>query len=672
MSTINQQAQEKYKKDEELKSTLLADRDPQAPVPDYSDDELKYLKELRGRMISSRNARDMEHDEFDGMSYTTQYEINERLANTFVKPKTNKEDTNFQSGVIRQKLFALLAAINGLDLRADISAFGQDGFQIQALGDAMEDIMLKTNELDVDDEKKYLRHYELIKQGTVFVEELWAEFYKKEKKTKKKFDGNLKNFDWTTNLKKAFCRPTRNIVTGLNVYLGDITKYDISEQPYIFTVDTKPYDEAKRMFGEWERWVNVPRRVKRFEGTEKTGVFNYDWTLLQSQQDYVEILRYQDKWSNEFALVLNGVLMTPVGLPLTDLWGYEDYNITQQNFEPIHHKFAYGKSLISRLRNKAAILDEFLKVGILKTQKSFAPPYLNISGKVVSNRVFMPGKITHGLPPNTLLPLNEHEVQGVTQAELAMIGKIEESIDLETMPKSPGARHGGKPNVAEILDYQRQAKLLIGLAVFSISMLEWKLSWLRLKNILANWFVEEDKVVDEARGILKSKFRKITTDYNVPNKGMGKRLVIPTKEGIPSSTAIMKAEDQLSTEQGMPIKMIFLDPDEVTNAKLIWQMVVTPKERKTSESSKLLFRAFMQDVMALQPNIQQLQEEFASVWEKNPQKLFAPNPAPTPGAVGPDGQPLPAPETPPQGAGATPTISPRVSMPNPINPTLGH
>lgn len=651
--------------DKNIKSDLLEDPKP-VEQPQYDEDEKKYIMKTRSRMISSRNARDMEHDEYDGMSYATQYEINERLANTFIKPKNNKEETNFQSGVIRQKLFALLAAINGLDLRADLSAFGEDGFKIQALGDAMEDIMLKTNELDTDDEKKYLRHYELIKQGTVFVEELWVEFNKNVKKTKKKFDGTLKGFDWTTNIKKAFCRPTRNIITGLNVYLGDITKYDISEQPYIFTVDTKPYEEAEAMFGTWERWANVPRKVKRFEGNEKTGVFNYDWTLLQSQQDYVEIVRYQDKWNNEFALFLNGVLMTPVGLPITDIWGYEDYNITQQNFEPIHHKFAYGKSLISRLRNKAAILDEFLKLGILKTQKSFVPPYLNISGKIVSNRVFMPGKITHGIPPNTLIPISDKEVQGVTQSELAMINQIEQSIDLETMPKMIGQMHGGKPTVAEILDYQRQAKLLIGLAVFSISMLEWKLSWLRLKNILANWFSEEDQVVDEVRGELRSKFRKVTTDYNVPGKGMGKRMVIPTKE-MPSSDAIMKAEDQLSTEQNTPIRLIFLNPEEVTNVKLIWQSVVTPKERKTSESSKLLFRAFMQDVMALQPNVQYLQEEFSSVWEKNPQKLFAPNPAPQPGAVGPDGQPIETPDEggapqPPQPGGMS-NLSPRVAMP---------
>lgn len=609
-------------------SVLLEKKLETVPRPEYSPDEEKYLGALRLRMESARNARDQEHDEFDGMSYVTQYELNERLANTYIQPKRNKEDTNFQSGIIRQKLFALLSALVNLNLSGDISAFDKNGLQIQALGDAMEDVILKTNELDTDDEKKYLRHYELLKHGTVFVEELWDEKQQKEKKQKGKFDGKLKK-NWSEKIKKAFARPTRNVVPGINVYLGDITKYDISEQPYVFTVSTVPYQESKMMFGErerkWERWENVPRKLQRFDN-EKANLFNKDWTLLETKEDYVEIIRYQDKWNNEFALLLNGVLMTPIGLPLP--WGYEEYNIAQQNLEPIHAKFAYGKSLVARVRNKVALFDELLRLAVLKTQKSFMPPYINISGRILSNRVLMPGKISHGIAPNTLLPINEKEAQGVTTAEFGMIKEIQESINSETVsPTFQGQQATGDPTATEIIELQRQAKMILGLTVFSISMLEWKLEWLRLKNILANWFNEEDQVVDEAREVLRSKFRIVGVEQTIEGEGQGRRLIIPTKE-ILSPEAVMQAEDILTREQGMPIRMILLNPEEIKSSKLIWQIVVKPKERKTSEISKLMFRAFMQDVMPLQPNMAYLQERMASVWEENPQKLFAPNPMP--------------------------------------------
>ena len=607
------------KKLKEKESPLLEDKQEIIDAPVYKDDEELYLAGLRKRAENARTGRDTNHDEYDGMSYTEAYNLNERLANTFIEPKRNKEDSNFQSGTIRTKLFALLSSVVNLDLSGDISAYDKNGFKIQALGDAAEDVILKTNELDGDDEKKMMRQYELLKQGTVFVEEIWDERSKKEKKMSGNFTGKL-DMKWETKIKKAFARPSRNIIPGINVYLGDITKYNISDQPFIFTVDSMPYDEAKTIFGKWDRWDKVPKELKTEPSLTDTTL---NWRLLQLQENYVEIIRYQDKWNNEFAVLINGVLMTPVGLPLP--WGYEDYNLAQQNLEPIHAKFAYGKSLVFRIRNKVAILDEMMRLAVLQTQKAFMPPYTNISGRVLSNRVLMPGKISHGIPPNTLVPINEHEAQGVTQAELAMINEIRESIDTETTsPTFQGQQAKGNPTATEIVELQRQAKQMLGLTIFAVSMLEWKLEWLRLQNVLKNWFNPQDSVVDEMRGDIKAKYRQVGVQRPIEDKGMGMRMVIPTDQVPTDSNAVMQAEDIYSKEQGMPVRFIFLNPEEIKSAKLCWQIVVVPREKRTSETNKLLFRAEMADAMAFGPmlNMGYLGERFASVWNENPQKLF--------------------------------------------------
>ena len=165
------------------KSPLLDEKaEEQVESAKYSEQEEIYLRGLRKGLETARNARDQQHIEFDGMSYAEYYNLNERLANTFVEPKKNKEDNNFQSGTIRTKLFALLSSVVNLDLSGDISALDKNNLPIQSMGDAMEDVILKTNELDNDDEKKLLRQYELLKQGTVFVEEVWDERKKKAKK----------------------------------------------------------------------------------------------------------------------------------------------------------------------------------------------------------------------------------------------------------------------------------------------------------------------------------------------------------------------------------------------------------------------------------------------------------------------------------------------------------
>lgn len=604
----------------ETKSPLLEEVVDQIDAPDYSEKEEIYLRGLRKRMENARNARDTNHDEFDGMSYTEYYNLNERLANTFVEPKKNKEDSNFQSGTIRTKLFALLSSVVNLDLAGDISALDKNMMKVQALGDAMEDVMLKTNELDGDDEKKLLRQYELLKQGTVFVEEMWDERKKKEKKMDGKFSGKL-DVKWKTKIKDAFARPSRNIIPGINVYLGDMGKYDAVDQPFIFTVDRMPYAEAELIFGEWERWENVPKELKTFEDTNIGSLVN--WRLLETEKDQVEVVRYQDKWNNEFAVLVNGVLMTPVGLPLP--WGYEEYNIAQQNLEPIHSKFAYGKSLTFRVRNKVAIYDEMLRLAVGKTQMSFKPTLLNNSGRILSSRVFMPGKVLHGIAPNTVTPAFPEGSQGVTNSELAMITELKESIDTETTsPTFQGQQAKGNPTATEIVELQRQAKQMLGLTIFAVSMLEWKLEWLRLQNLLKNWFNAQDKVVDEARGEIKAKYRQTSVNRPIEGEGMGMRMVIPTDEVPTDRNAIMQAEDIFSQEQGMPVRFIFLNPEEIKSSKLCWQIVVTPREKRTSETQKLLFRAEMADAMAFGPmlNMQYLGERFASVWQENPQKLF--------------------------------------------------
>ena len=83
-------------------SPLLETKAEIIEAPKYLEEEITYLGALRTRLENARDMRDREHEEFDGMSYVTNYELNEQIANTFIAPKRNKEDTTFQSGTVRQ------------------------------------------------------------------------------------------------------------------------------------------------------------------------------------------------------------------------------------------------------------------------------------------------------------------------------------------------------------------------------------------------------------------------------------------------------------------------------------------------------------------------------------------------------------------------------------------
>jgi hypothetical protein len=653
------------------KSDILEELHPegQETRPEYSPVEIEYLGGLKTRLQRAYNQRNQNRPEFDGMSYQQYWEANERGANTILQPKTNREDSNFQSGTIRQKILALLAALINLDLSPDVHAYDQNEIEINGLGDAIEDTFEKAEELDNDAEKKIRRQYELLKQGDVFVETVWDEKFFKDKKLKgsKTFDGKIEGVSWTTKLKRLYARPVKNIISGISVFLGDITIYDSSEQPFLFTVEQRPYGETEAKFKKWERWKYVNRDVESFGNiTEAVSLYN-NWRLTDLQKDHCEIIRYQDKWNNEYAVVINGVLMTPVGLPLP--WGYCDYNIVQQGFAPIHEKFAYHESLVKRLRNNVAVYDEMVKMAVLKTQKSFGPPYLNFSGQVVSRRIFMPFAITNaaGISKGDLVPVHDKEVEGVTQSEFNMIQKLMDNLNEQSVsPIFQGQNPSGTQTATQVLEVQRQAKLMMGLTVAAASMLEWKLAWQMLYVVLKNWFEPVDDKLDEARQELINVYRNTNVSRPVKGKGMGRRITVPVdKENMPTPDDIYNLEEDKSDSTGIAHRFMFINVEVVKSAKLIWQIVIRPREKRTSEISKLLFRAEMADAQLFGPtlNIPYWQEKFSNVWDEDPSEAFTQSQPAAPSVLSPEASGSGSIPTPPDvGAGLNQTMKNQLSQ----------
>ena len=605
------------------KSVLIEKEKEEDKIPPYSDDELAYIGELQKRLENARTQREQSHEEFDGMSLNEYWRQNERWANTMIKAKTNKSDVTFQSGTLRTKMIAFLSTLIGLNLSPDITACDKRDIKVNSLGDAMEDVISKTEELEQDEEKKMLRQYELLKQGTIFVEDIWDERYTIQKDIQKGFIGLIAKVKWAVKKVKQTGKCVRNIIPLPSVYLGSLSQYFIEDQPYIFTVETKSYAEAEQIYGNWERWGYVSKSLKQFSGSSGDKMVNNMWRLEETKDNQVEIIKYQDKPNNEYQIILNGVLMLPIGYPFP--WKHGEYSITQQNLEPIRQNFAYGKSFIFKNKNTVSLLDEMIKLAVLKTQKSFMPPYINTSGRVISSRVLMPGKISMSILPGTLIPITDKETQGVTVSEFNMIQELIKSVDRNTASQTfTGAKEaGGTPTATQIIELQRQAKIMMGIIILSASLLEKKLGTLRLMNILENWFNPFDTVVDKARDLLKNKYRIVSKAKSIEGKGMGVEIVIPT-EHLPTTEDIIAAQETITDKIGAPVRIITLNPKVLKQARYTWVVNVFPKEKKSSELSKMMFRGMVDDAIALglRLNLDYIEERFAEVWQESPSKMF--------------------------------------------------
>jgi len=605
-------------------SILQEDIEEQVEKPDYSPEEETYIKNLQAKLEKAKTLRSKPHAEFDGLTLTKYWQSNEKLANTELRELVNKQDVQYQSGTLRQKMMAFLASFIGLNLKPDITAYRADEIPVSGAGNAMEDILDKTEELENDEEKKMLRQYELLKHGTVFVEDIWEEQWKIEKKITKGFIGFIKGVVWKSKKLLGLGAPKRTILSLLDVYLGSMRKYFIEDQPYIFTVKTIPYSTAKSLYGEWERWEFVLKERRSFPSSDDAMINNKYRFLDELDDDQVEILQYQDKPNNEFQIIINGVPMLPMGYPLSEVHPEGEYTITQQNLEPIRADFAIGKSFIFKNKNLVYLLDEMMKLAVLKTQKSFLPPYLNLSGKLVSRRVFMPGVVTRGIGQGQLVPISDKEVQGVTASEANMIKEVKNDINANTASQTfTGQKEeGGNVTATQIVELQRQARVMMGMLILAATLLEKKLALKRIPLILANWFDPVDNTVDAIRGVIKSKYR-IVSRPNSTDSGPGVRMTVLT-ENLPTSKQIKFKEKEMEREYGLPIRIIAVNPKEIKTAKLMWVVNVTAKEKKSSELSKLMFETMVMGAMnmGLRINPNYIEQRFADVWEEDPNKLF--------------------------------------------------
>lgn len=632
--------------------------DLETPAVKLSDDEVSHNGRIINNLFKAKNSRDALHREFNNQSYIEWFNNNEIIANTEItRDGHNHYDHNhntqldIHTGTIEQKLLVILAEINRLNLTGEVRVFDKENQELQEFGMGLTDICDKTAEIEQDEEKKLARQMELLKQGTVFIQDNWVKRWNKEKILNKKFDGKISGINWETKMNLVFDGPERNVLYGPGVYLGSISEFEMKKQPYIFTLKTTSYLEAKSRYGAkdkdnvdmWERWKNVPK--KKVSLVSETNISEISsgggWSLTDLDQDKVEEIHYQDQFNDEYQIYLNGVPMLPMGFPLSAITPNGMYNIEKQVLQIINPFFTYGRSFIAKTEQLSKLMDEMIKLLIIKTRKSIHPPYANISGRVISEKSLMPGVISMGIDPNALVPIGT-EGQGLTTSEYQMLKILTEAIDNVTVsPQMQGQQGKTGQTAYEVEILKQQAQKTIALFIFAASMLEKKITWLRANYVLAKYFDPTGTEVDDLRKELKNVFRTSTKNVNIKNRGMGIRKIIPTDNtsgitqesiyneeeytGTPEATV---GRRRTRTELGLePLQIIYLDTNTLSNSKYVFFVEVIAKPKDTSTNAKLMFREELRDIQALMsmgsmPNVQELEGEYALIWNKRKEKLF--------------------------------------------------
>jgi hypothetical protein len=613
------------------------------PKPETTDElvlkdpQYQYLSFLEQRLRDAQEKRDRKWPEFGNKTYLEYYQENEKIANTYVEVSKNEDEPELSTGTIESKLGTLLSHIDNLNLTPEIEAFDAEDQPLRDLGTAFTDILDRVAEHDGgtdggDAEKRMLRQKELAKQGTVYIQDKWCTKKRAQKTLKKKFDGKFNFNAWDTAWKTVYEGPDRVLLYGPNVYLGDITVFSMEEQPYVFTVETMSYDNAKTLFGGFENWEYVKQGMPPpvVTGIDIGGRTIYDgkFRMMSLRNTQVEVIKYQDPIRDEFQIIINGIMMLPIGFPLSAVTAGGRVNIAKQILFPINPQFAYGKSFVSSgdVYALSKQIDEMIRLFVMKTRKSITPPYINISGKVISRRSLMAGNISMGIPPGALQPIGT-EGQGVTQGEYMIYKELLDLVDKTTIGPAFQGQYGGSNTTAtEVIEVQRQARLALGTIITANTLMEVKLTYLRLPIIIANYFTPVAESLNDDGGMDRS-YRPVSRETDIDNAGSGVRRVIPTDGELPSKEAVRMMEIQDERETGYPSQRIYLSVPGLRAAEVRWRAVVKPQERDKSAYEKLIFRETLADAIALynlgsKPNIPGLEQMFSRAYGHDRNKMF--------------------------------------------------
>lgn len=620
----------------------LENNNKQVPAPKLNEEEMKFRAVIIRDIEKTRDQREQPYPEFDDMTYEEYWTTNAKAANAYIPPKSNEQDVRTTSGTTHEKEQTLLATLLNYDLEPDVEAYDKDDRVVNELGTIMEDMIKKSRKIETPDYeyKRTVIYKELLDQGTVFVEDTQVEFSMPDKEIDRNFDmSDLESVKWTERMAKVYKYCDTNLISGLNVFLGNIREFYIEKQPYIVIRRLITRSEAQSLYGKWERWKNVPYTVEKSVDTGVDSVDFHNWTMKELEDDMVEEVKYMNKWTNNYMLMLNGVPMFPVirdgkgnlaTFPLSALNGECEYPVAKGDIEPISRFFAYSKSIPSKTKVDQAVFDEMLKAIVLKTRKSYQPPMANNTGQALSKKIFYPATIHPNINPEKLQEIGTND--GVTTAEFNAMTFIKEIIDQKSVsPIFEGQAMKGQQTAREIIELKQRSMVKLGVAILGIVNLEKKLSMLRLFNILKYWTeVQDVKMEMTKEGIMDvvNQYKSITVDTTFDEGQQGDRIINFT-ENIPSDEQVYAEEELRKELTGRETRVNYLDVNRFRGIRYNWYIEIVPGEKNTSSLKIAQFKEMVSDMFGMfiplgkMPNVEYLATRYAVLNGENPDKIWS-------------------------------------------------
>jgi hypothetical protein len=602
-------------------------------IKDYwnslTESEKIYQKATIERLQKMRDTREKRYKEWNNLTYSENYDFNREadLAFTDMEVLVNKNNngdsitSEFQmtTGATRTKDKSLISHLMAFNFEADIIAYDKDNKIVTDLGEATEDMIHRSLEVEDWDAKKIDMITEFVAQGNVFMREVYMKY-----PTKIHDNGNWKVGMPITDYKEDGNSITkwtniceRQFIPGKNVFLGDITQRNIQKQTIVAVYQELPESVAKQIFGKWDRWDYVKATIGKVCSDKIASIIKQDanfmhgvwWSEdywnIQKPVDDVGILHVYDNVKKTYQIFANGVMMLPVGYSLYEISPSGKIPMAKGDAE-VMTWFAYSKGIPANTLIDTRMYDQVYNSVVQKMLQSAKPTMGNNTGRLIPSWLLYSSRLIQGLRANMLEPLLPAESRTITNSDTAFIEIVKGIINDKSVDDAFSGEPIGVKTATEMLERKKNTIMKLFALVEGMIEFEEQMSKLRISSIFSKWtvpeespyFEEQENIVDGVKSVIKvPKTRKGYKKEIIPTqfKETGKEWFRDVRfrsheEKLPDVYDMAKEEDEMEKKLGKPVRISLLEVESLSRLfDWTWKVEVRAKQDEDSKLERMTY-----------------------------------------------------------------------------------
>lgn len=553
--------------------------------------EAEYLGQLKGLWKQDLDNHTKPYDFFQRKSLLAYMQQNEQDSYALFNPqRKDRWRNNTRLTTQRDKTDTIISAVADLNLEEEFHSFQIHGERVKEVETPLEHLMEVANIKDEYERKQKLAVLYLLTHGSLSEKIQWFNPHKKGRIIKDvDYEAGTFKADKGTELDNA--GKIWTTIQPLNrLVLGDVTQPFMELQPRVWQEGVYDYTYIKQYLGKWKNFKEFVRPVANI---------NREWTSLRSEgqteettvPSKVHVLNYENIWDDENALICNGVLVTPVGLPMPSRFLDKQYSNTLTQLYDFSPHFAYGYSFTQRLHNDSVLKDFFYNALVDRVRQELEPPLVTSYKTIVNRNMFIPGKVT---PAGGEFKIEQiiKDQGGINHAQ-AMMEFIDANLDKVIPPIFGGGAAGGGTTAYEIREQMKNALRTMYNIFSSVAYARKKRAELVIRLILEKYpeigVSTIDNSISKAVGGIKHIFTTKGRASDLGGDGAAQIAFAKMPEGEERLKALkeMADDEAMYKKKGQLKKWYLIDPELVSKMNHVVYVKVNPTQRKSKVADKV-------------------------------------------------------------------------------------